>query len=130
MVRVFTIIGWDGCLPLIPPAAQVVLSWFVNRDLSQLIPLLIVLPAVAIARTYYANQQLARLGGRPTFDRKILLAAAIIAMLLFEGILIPLLSDPTVPLAVWGIELAIYLAYLAFIFTALRPLTTNDAGAL
>ena len=118
--RLSAAIGWDGCLPLIAACSRVVLPSLVGRDLADPVALIIVTPAVALARSHYGSRQLRELCVSPTFSRQAIFAGAIIMLMLFEGLSVMLLSGHP-PLVYWFIAATMYFIYLGLITTALRP---------
>jgi hypothetical protein len=113
------VIGWDGCLPLVAACSRSALPAFVGRDLAELGALVVVTPAVAIARAHYGSKQLEQLCGSRAYFRQLLFASAIVVLMLFEGLSVMLLSVP-VPAECWIVAATMYVVYLGLVTSALR----------
>jgi hypothetical protein len=118
--RFLSAVQWDGCLPLVGACSRGVLPFLVGRDLADPVALIIVTPAIALARSHYGSQQLQKACSSPGLTRQMLFASAIIALMLFEGLSVALFAARP-PLAWWIGAAAMYFVYLVLVMIALRP---------
>ncbi|QEH35325.1 hypothetical protein OJF2_38760 [Aquisphaera giovannonii] len=119
--RLLSTIGWDGGMPFFVASATGLVPVLAGGHAGAQVVAAILIPIVAaLVRTQHAHRQLERRGIRATVLRQILLAFAIAALMLFEGVLAALLFAPGIPPSGWLVAGAMYLVYLALILAALR----------
>lgn len=123
-----SVIGWDGCLPLVVAAAPILLPAILpRRDLAELTAVILLPIIAALLRAHQGRRQLERCGNRATLGRQFLFGGAVAMLLLFEGFAGVLHCAQGVPPSAWLVAGAIYLAYLCLIVPALRPRRLADA---
>jgi hypothetical protein len=123
-----SIIGWDGCLPVVVAIAPVILPIVIpKRDIAELTAVIMVPIIAALARAQHGYRQLEARWGHATLGRQFLLGCAVGMLLLFEGFSGALLCARGVPPSAWLTAGTFYLVYLGLIVLALRPRHLLDA---
>lgn len=124
----YSIIGWDGCLPLLVMAAPTLLLLILpSRDLAELTAVIVVPIIAALLRAHHGYRQLENCGGRATSGRQFLFGCAIVLLLFFEGLSGVLHCARGVPASAWLTAGTLYLAYLGLVVLTLRPWHSIDA---
>lgn len=123
-----TIIGWDGCLPLLVAIAPAFFPFVIpGRDLAELTAVIMVPIVAALVRAHFGYRQLEKYRGRATLGRQLLFGLAIAVLLLFEGLSAVLHCANVIPPSVWFTAGAIYLVYLSLMVPVLRtPVSEGD----
>lgn len=114
---------WDGILPLAVSAVPVTVALLLPRnDVAEVSAVLLVPMFAALVRTGIGVRQIRSLcDGRLPAARQLALAAAIVLLLLFEGLVSLLSFADDEPASAWAFPLAFYLGYLAAIALAFAP---------
>lgn len=122
-----SVLGWDGCLPLIVAISPAVLLFVIpERDLGELTVVIMVPIIAALVRAHHGRRQLEKHIGRATLGRQLFFGLAIAVLLLFEGLVGVLHCARDAPPSAWFTAGAIYLTYLCLIVPALRPRQAID----
>jgi hypothetical protein len=117
-----SIIGWDGCLPLLVAISPTILPLFIaGRDLAELTAVILVPILAALVRAHQGRRQLDRRGARSTLGRQCVFGSAIVVLLLFEALVGVLSYAPDAPNSAWFAAGTLYLVYLGLIVRSLRP---------
>ena len=123
-----SVIGWDGCLPLLVATAPAFFPFVIRgRDLAELTAVIMAPIVAALVRAHHGRRQLEKYRGRATLGRQFLFGLAIAVLLLFEGLSGVLHCADGVPPSAWFTAGAIYLVYLSLMVPALRPEEAFDA---
>jgi putative solute:sodium symporter small subunit len=126
-----SVVGWDGCLPLLVAVAPTLLPVVLpNRVLAELTAFIAVPIVAALLRAHHGCRQLKERGYGTTLGRQLLFGCAIVALLLFEGLSGVLNFAAGAPLSMWFMAGGSYLAYLGLVVAALRPQDTIDAESV
>lgn len=124
--RLFSLMVWDGCLPVLAILAPWIFRVFMGADEAAILSVAIVLPVFALLRctVAYRRQLAAICGGRASAWRQFVMGMAIIVLMLFEG-LFNVIQGPNqapLPAEVMIAAAAFYFLYLALVWLALwRP---------
>jgi hypothetical protein len=117
-----SVIGWDGCLPVLVATAPAVLPVVLpNRALAAVVAALGVPIVAALVRARHGHRQLDELPCGATMNRQVLFGFAIVALLFCEIMVGILRFAPFAPRSMWFTVGGVYLAYLALVVAALRP---------
>lgn len=122
------LIFWDGILPLAVAMIPSAIVWnFPRNDIAEVAAVVLVPIAAALVRTMYGYRQLH--DEDPvvlTVGRQIALAAAIIFLMLFEGMAAILTIAKDAPRSAWLCPLALFVCYLIAIGIAFRSNATMN----
>jgi hypothetical protein len=113
--------GWDGVLPWVAAAVPLLLSAVFGNDHPGVVLALFVPILTALARAAIGYDQIAQVNhGRAPWARQVALAVAIAILFAFEIVSGVLAFSDDAPLEAWLVLFALYSAYLAMIWLALR----------
>ncbi len=123
--RIVSFILWDGGLPLLVAIISGLLPVIIQqRDLGELLAVLVVPIVAALIRAHHGRRQLKRLGIRATYLRQFIFACSIVALILFEAAAAMCHVARGIPDGAWTIAAGLYLVYyLAFVVPALWPVS-------
>jgi hypothetical protein len=120
--RIVSFILWDGGLPLLVALVSGLLPVILKqRDLGELLAVLVVPIVAALIRAHHGRRQLKRLGIRATYIRQFLFACSIVALILFEAASAICHVGRGIPDRAWMFAASLYFIYLAFVVPALWP---------
>jgi hypothetical protein len=124
-----SVIGWDGCLPVLVAFSPLFLPLVLpNRDLAEVTAVFLMPMAAALIRTQHGYRQIEKRVGRVSLGRQFLLGCAIVVLLVFEiGAAAAASSARKTPPSGWLLAAVSYLTYLVLIVRALRPQRLADA---
>ena len=129
-----TVLGWDGCLPLLISLSPLALCVFLDPGLAGLCATGVSM-AAALYRAHRGRSQLNQLSEylprtvrAKLIDglREVLFAGAIIALFLFELMSGLLHCNPRLPRTLWFFVAAMYIVYLVLVALALWPSASGD----
>jgi hypothetical protein len=126
---VLSVIGWDGCLPVLVAFSPSILPLVLpNRDLAEVTAVLLIPMITALIRTQHGYRQIRKRFGRVSLGRQFLFGCAIVVLLVFEiGAAGAASSARNTPPSGWLLAAVFYLTYLVLIVRALRPQRLVDA---
>ena len=119
--RPLAMLGWDGVLPWVAAAVPLLLSTLFGNNHPAVVLALFVPIVTALARAAIGYDQIAQVNrGRAPWARQVALAVAIAILFAFEIVSGVLAFADDAPLEAWLTLFAVYCAYLAMIWLALR----------
>jgi hypothetical protein len=113
-------LAWDGLLPLAMSALPFLVKTFLPRnDIAEVSTAIVVTAVAALLRTAIGSYQIRnQCGGSLPTSRQLALAAAIILLMLYEGIVAILTFADDEPWSAWIFPIVFYFCYLAAIACA------------
>ncbi|HEY1786116.1 MAG TPA: hypothetical protein VGG30_11225 [Pirellulales bacterium] len=118
----WTTLAWDGCLPLVAASSRAFLPWLLaDKDLAMMIAVFIVPFVTALVRAHRGKRQLESFVGRAGVWRQMVLAAAILALVVFEAVMALLIGEGRAGVDEWCAAALVYLVYFILVALAVWP---------
>jgi hypothetical protein len=128
MRNLVAILGRDGILPIVVATTPLVVRLLFGRGhLAEVIAAILLPITLAIYRSHTGGKQLNETcHGRVHWGRQLTFAVAIILLLLFEMYVMILHFANDEPPSAWIVAVVIFVAYIATILIALRPMSSDN----
>ena len=121
-VAFWSIVGWDGVLPLVVALGPILVKVVLPKGhIAEVVATVLIPILAALLRADLGWHQIARIcNGHAPWMRQMAMAGAIVQLLLFEAAVGVLTIAGDAPAAAWLFPIAFYAFYLVMIRLALR----------